>query len=57
LDEPSEQIRVLTFDKNQKSFGFAHLIPVVFIIKGNYIPLVFIKFLLFIPLDFIINLY
>jgi hypothetical protein len=46
-----------SIDKNQKSFGFAHLIPVVFIIKGNYIPLVFIKFLLFIPLDFIINLY
>lgn len=32
-------------------------IPVVFIIKGNYIPLVFIKVLLFIPLDFIINLH
>ena len=32
-------------------------IPIVFIIKGTRIPLVFVKVLLFIPLDFIINLY
>ena len=35
----------------------AYSIPIVFVIKGTCIPLVFVKFLLFIPLDFIINLY